>query len=101
MSPKVFEAFSQILASFYNDRFPSAALEVGASAQTLFAILCLEKSRKAALNAQKIKKLSPELQKCERVIDNSNSLEFSDKEFDCVLSSYVLKHDKYFWKSVE
>ncbi|BAY81008.1 Ubiquinone/menaquinone biosynthesis C-methyltransferase UbiE [Calothrix parasitica NIES-267] len=101
MSPKVFEAFAKIVASFYKGRLPDAALEVGASAQTLLSISDFEKSRKVALNAQKIKKLSSELQKCEQVIGNSNSLEFADREFNCVLSSSVLEHDKYFWKSVE
>lgn len=101
MSPKVFAAFAKILASFYQNKTHSAALEVGAATWTLLSIPCFEHSRKVALNAQKIKKTSPGLQKCELVVGNSNLLEFTDKEFDCVMSSSVLEHDKYFWKSVE
>ena len=101
MSPKVFKAFAQILASFYKDRLPSSGLEIGASRWTLLSISCFDKARKVALNAQKFKKISPDLQKCELVIGNSNCLGFVDKEFDCVVSSSVLEHDKYFWKSVE
>jgi SAM-dependent methyltransferase len=101
MSPKVFAAFAKILASFYHNKSPSAALEVGAATCTLLSIPCFEYSRKVALNAQKIKKISSELQKCELVLGNSNLLDFADKEFDCVMSSSVLEHDRYFWLSVE
>jgi SAM-dependent methyltransferase len=101
MSPKVFAAFAQIIAKFYADKHPKAALEVGAGAWTLLSIPCLANARKVALNAQKFKKIPPELAACDLVIGNSNSLEFADQEFDCVMSSSVLEHDKYFWKSVE
>jgi SAM-dependent methyltransferase len=101
VSPAVFEAFSLILMQFYKDQCPQSALEVGASSWTLLSIPCLEKARKVALNYQPFKKISPSLSQCELHVGNSNSLEFLDQEFDCVMSSSVLEHDKYFWRSMD
>ena len=101
MSPKVFEAFAKIVAKFYVDKYPATVLEVGAAAWTLLSIPSFEHSRKVALNAQKFQKIPSELAACQLVVGNSNSLEFADQEFDCIMSSSVLEHDKYFWKSVE
>jgi SAM-dependent methyltransferase len=101
MSPKVFKAFAEILSKFYASNCPSAALEVGAAEWNLLSISCFKTSRKVALNAQKLKKIPPEMAGYQIVVGNSNSLEFADQEFDCVMSSSVLEHDKYFWKSVE
>ncbi len=101
MSPKVYEAFAKIIKNYYQEKHPSSVLEIGASAWTLLSISSFAKARKVALNMQETKKKSQALEQCEYIIGNSNSLQFSENEFDCILSSSVLEHDKYFWQSVK
>jgi SAM-dependent methyltransferase len=101
MSPKIFASFEQIVAEYFACRTPRAALEVGAGNYTLLSIPPFRESRRVALNMLPFTNPSPELQKCEMVVGNSNQLtQFADGEFDCVLSCSVLEHDKFFWRSV-
>jgi len=99
MSPNVYAAFSRILIEFYRERGPRRTLEIGASWKTLLSIPVINRSYKVALNLE-FKRVSPELEKCHLVIGNSNKMVFGDDEFDCILSSSMLEHDKYFWKTI-
>lgn len=98
MSPKVFEAFARLIAESMGGRKPRATLEVGAYQWTLLSIPGLREGRRVALNLE-FPKSSPELAECEMVVGSANKMEFKDGEFDLVLSSSTLEHDKHFWKS--
>lgn len=100
MRPEVFSSFSRILTEVYKDRHPRKVLEIGASRKTLLSISVFNHSVKVALNLQ-FKHVPPALQGCELVVGNSNRMDFPDSEFDCILSSATLEHDKYFWKTLE
>jgi SAM-dependent methyltransferase len=99
MSPDVFKAFADITASRLVEINISAVLEIGASAWTLLSIPRFQSARRVALNPR-FDKISADLEKTERVIGNSNQLQFPDETFDCILSCSTLEHDRYFWKSI-
>ena len=99
MSPKVFAAFEQLVASLFGNHAPRATLEVGAYQWTLLSIPALRSGRRVALNLE-FPQTSPELEQCEKVLGSANKMDFADGEFDLVMSSSTLEHDKYFWKSV-
>jgi SAM-dependent methyltransferase len=97
----VYAAFAQIVADCFAGREPRSALEVGAGQRTLLSLPPFRNSRRVAFNMIEFESPGSELRACERRVGNSNAMPFfSDGEFDCVLSSSVLEHDKYFWKSV-
>lgn len=100
MRPEVYAAFSRITGEFFKNDPPRKVLEIGASRKTLLSISVFDQSLKVALNLE-FKKISPELEKCSLVVGNSNSMDFADNEFDCVLSSATLEHDRYFWKTIQ
>ena len=99
MSPDVFNTFANVVSSRLSGRPLASVLEIGAGAQTLLAIDHFGSARRVAFN-MRFDKISAELEKTELVIGNSNTLEFPDETFDCVLSCSTLEHDKYFWKSI-
>jgi SAM-dependent methyltransferase len=98
MSPEVFDAFARI-ARRYWCRPPRAVLEVGASAWTLLEAATYRDSRRIALNLTLPKRKGP-LARCSCIVANGNQLPFADDSLDGVLSSSVLEHDKFFWRSV-
>ncbi|KAA0685047.1 class I SAM-dependent methyltransferase [Neorhizobium sp. P12A] len=98
MSPHVFAVFEEIVQKNLAGRKIEAVIEPGASAYALLSMKAFDNCRKVALNLG-FEKISPELERCEMVVGNSNSLAYPDNTFDCVLSSSSLEHDKYFWKS--
>lgn len=100
MSPRVYAVFSRILRDFYKESSPRKVLEIGASRKTLLSISLFERSFKVGLNLE-FKKISPELGGCHLVIGNSNKMVFRDDAFDCILSSSVLEHDRYFWRTID
>ncbi len=99
MSPKVYSAFSTLASSYFEHKTGRSVLEIGASNQTLLSIPCFHDWEKTALNFA-FKANFPKLEKMTTTIGNSNSINFDDKTFDCIMSSSVLEHDKYFWRSV-
>lgn len=99
MSPKVFAIFADIVACRFRNVKPAAVLEVGAGSWTLLSIPHFAESRKVALNMN-VNKVSEELKKIERVLGNSNALDFANDSFDCVLSCSALEHDREFWRSI-
>ena len=98
MSPEVFAAFERMVARRFGSRDVGAVLEIGATAWTLLAIPSFARSRRVALNMQEVAG-EGFLASCERVVGNSNELQFAAATFDCVLSSSVMEHDAYFWRS--
>ena len=99
MSPNVFSAFISIIQHFYQEKQPSKILEIGTTSKTLLSIPVFENSLKVGLNLE-FKNISSELKKCSLVVGNSNKMNFQDGEFDCILTSSVLEHDKFFWKTI-
>ena len=99
MSPEVFAIFAKVVSARLSGRPLDSVLEIGAAAQTLLAISEFRAARRVAFN-MRFDKISPELKQTEMVIGNSNTLDFPDETFDCVLSCSTLEHDKYFWKSI-
>ncbi len=99
MSPLVFDTFADVVERRLSGRTLSAALEIGAGGWTLLSIPIFAQARRVALNLR-FDKLTEQLEKTERVIGNSNTMEFPDETFDCVMSCSAIEHDKYFWKSI-
>ena len=99
MSPLVFKAFADIVKRQLGNRSLNAALEIGAGGWTLLSMPAFAKARRVALNLR-FNKLTDQLEQTERVIGNSNAMNFPDETFDCVMSCSAMEHDKYFWKSV-
>lgn len=101
MSPLVFNTIEEIVEHHFAGQSMTAALEVGAAAQTLLSIPVIAASpRRVALNLS-FSKVSDELRDTEMVIGNSNCMDFDDATFDCIVSSSALEHDKYFWRSIQ
>jgi SAM-dependent methyltransferase len=98
MSPQVFDAFATLAAERVRFSGAPAALEVGAAAWTLLALPQFANVRRVAVNLR-FDRMSPGLEGADRVIANGNNMPFGDAEFDCVLSSSTLEHDKYFWRT--
>jgi SAM-dependent methyltransferase len=99
MSPKVYETFVEIAQTYFASNAPKSVLEIGAANWTLLSIPCFEKAQKTALNAS-FKQDFPQLEHLRLAVGNSNDMEFEDSEFDCIMSSSVMEHDKYFWRSL-
>lgn len=99
MSPKVYETFLKIAQDYFESTPPQSVLEIGAANWTLLSMPCFEKAHKTALNAS-FKKDFPELSNLNLVVGNSNQMTFADEAFDCIMSSSVIEHDKYFWRSM-
>lgn len=99
MSPKVYETFLEIAKKYFGSNVPKSVLEIGAANWTLLNIPCFQEAQKTALNAS-FRPDFPKLDKLRLAIGNSNCMEFDDDEFDCIMSSSVLEHDKYFWHSI-
>lgn len=99
MSPLVFNTFAEVVERRLGGHALSAALEIGAGGWTLLSIPAFAQARRVALNLR-FDKITEQLEQTERVIGNSNALDFPDETFDCVMSCSAIEHDKYFWKSV-
>jgi SAM-dependent methyltransferase len=95
----VFNTFVDIVERQLGGRAMSAALEIGAGGWTLLSMPTFAQARRVALNLR-FDKLTEQLEQTERVVGNSNSMNFPDETFDCVMSCSAIEHDKYFWKSV-
>lgn len=99
MSPEVFQCFEQLVAKRLEGRQVTSVLETGAAAWTLLSMPQFDTARRVALNLR-FDQISPELARTEMVVGDSNTLEFADASFDCVLSCSTLEHDGRFWKSL-
>lgn len=99
MSPLVFETFAQVIAKRLNPSISPSALEIGAGPWTLLSIPELKNYHNVALNLR-FDNISDELKATEMVIGNSNTINFPDETFDCVMSSSSIEHDRYFWKTI-
>ncbi|MCA3126549.1 MAG: methyltransferase domain-containing protein [Rhodocyclaceae bacterium] len=99
MSPLVFSTFADTVERQLGDHALSAALEIGAGGWILLSIPAFAQAHRVALNLR-FNKLTDPLEQTERVIGNSNAMDFPDETFDCVMSCSAIEHDKYFWKSV-
>jgi len=98
MSPLVFDTFAEVIVRRLALSDNPAALEIGAGAWTLLSAPGLVNCRKYALNLR-FDKISDALKETEMVVGNSNSMDFPDNYFDCVMSCSSIEHDKYFWKT--
>lgn len=99
MSPEVFDAFAELVTNRLNPTSNPAALEIGAGAWTLLSVPALKNFRKIALNLR-FDGSSDELESTEMVVGNSNTMDFPDASFDCVMSCSSIEHDRYFWKTI-
>lgn len=98
MSPQVFEAFAAISRNYWRNP-PKSVLELGAGRWTLLDIPQYRSAYRIALNLSfpRWHGLPANLS---RLIANGNNLPFKTGSLDCILSSSVLEHDRYFWRTV-
>ena len=97
MSPRVFQVFESIARRYWTVP-PRRVLEVGASSWTLLASPVFGSAHCIGLNLS-IPTHKGALAHSGYVVANGNRLPFASATLDCVLSSSVLEHDKYFWRS--
>jgi ubiquinone/menaquinone biosynthesis C-methylase UbiE len=97
MNKWYYEAFEKI---FKEKKIKGKILEIGSNGgpRSLLASKYLKNTEKVGIELDVKEKSTKKLKviKC-----NSNDMSiFKDEAFDCVMSSSVLEHDKYFWKSL-
>jgi ubiquinone/menaquinone biosynthesis C-methylase UbiE len=99
VSPLVFDTFADILSKRLISSEDRCALEIGAGAWTLLSAPALQNYRKVALNLR-FDNISDALKEAEMIVGNSNSMDFPNEIFDCVMSCSSIEHDGYFWRTI-
>lgn len=98
MSPHVFEAFAAISRRYWR-KPPTSVLELGTGNRTLLDNPQYMAARCIALNLN-LRRPKGFLAQCSCVMANENHLPFKTSSLDCILSSSVLEHDKFFWRTL-
>src|SRR6266511_933703 len=100
MSPDVHSAFERMVDRLFASRPPSSVMEVGASHEPLLDIPRFGQARRVALNIAFKEKARAKLKDCELIEANGNSIPLEGEQFDCIVSSSTLEHDRAFWRTV-